>query len=143
MEIQGKIILKLPLQEGMSKAGNPWKKQEYVLETFGSYPRKVKFDFFGERADQNQLEVGDEVTISYDLESREFNGRWYTDVRAFACQRGVAPASAPAVAPVAPQPAATAPAPLQAQSQQPAPAAPAAPAAPVFNDSDEEGDLPF
>ena len=41
MEVQGKIIQKLPLQEGMSKAGNPWKKQVYILETFDSYPKKV------------------------------------------------------------------------------------------------------
>lgn len=85
MEIQGKIILDLPLQQGVSKAGNPWKKKEWVLETTGTqYPRQVKFDFFGDRADSNPLQVGQEYIISFDLESREFNGRWYTDVRAFA-----------------------------------------------------------
>lgn len=136
MDIQGKIILKLPLQEGTSKAGNPWKKQEYVLETMNNFPRKVKFDFFGDRVDQNQLEIGDEVTISFDLESREFNGRWYTDVRAYACQRGVAPQTAAPVAPAADQPAATAPQPLQAQQ-------PTQPAAPAFADNEEENDLPF
>ncbi len=81
MEVQGKIIQVLPLQQGTSKAGNAWKKQEYVLETHDQYPRKVKFDFFGERADQFPLNIGDEVTISFDIESREFNGRWYTDIR--------------------------------------------------------------
>lgn len=84
MEIEGKIIAKLPLQQGTSKAGNPWKKQEYVLETFGAYPRKVKFDFFGDRADSNQLEIGKTYKVQYDIESREFNGRWYTDIRAYA-----------------------------------------------------------
>ena len=83
MEIKGKIIAKLDLQTGTSKAGNEWKKQEYVLETLDSYPRKVKFDFFGDRVDQYPLEVGDVVTIGYDIESREFNGKWYTDIRAF------------------------------------------------------------
>lgn len=87
MEISGKIIQVLPLQEGVSKAGNNWKKQEYVLETHDTYPRKVKFDFFGERVDQNPLAIGDEVTISFDLESREFNGRWYTDVRAWKSEK--------------------------------------------------------
>ena len=82
MEITGKIIQKLEPQSGTSKAGNAWKKQEYVLETTDSaYPRKVKFDFFGERADQYVFEVGDVITLSYDIESREFNGRWYTDIR--------------------------------------------------------------
>lgn len=88
MEIQGRIIQVLPLQSGTSKAGNAWKKQEYVLETHDQYPRKVKFDFFGERADQYPLQIGEEVTISFDLESREFNGRWYTDVRAWKAEKG-------------------------------------------------------
>lgn len=83
MEIKGKIIQVLPLQSGTSKAGNPWKKQEYVLETQDQYPRKVKFDFFGDRVEQFPLAIGDDVTVSFDLESREFNGRWYTDVRAW------------------------------------------------------------
>lgn len=84
MEIEGKIIRDLPMVEGVSKAGNPWKKKEWVMETFGQYPRTVKFDFFGDRADSNRLEIGKTYSISYDLESREFNGRWYTDVRAYA-----------------------------------------------------------
>ena len=83
MEISGKIIQVLDLQQGTSKAGNAWKKQEYVLETHDTYPKKVKFDFFGERVDQYPLSLGDEVTVSFDLESREFNGRWYTDVSAW------------------------------------------------------------
>lgn len=86
MEIEGKIIFDLPMQSGTSRAGNEWKKKEWVLETFGQYPRKVKFDFFGDRADQNRLELGKCYRISYDIESREFNGRWYTDIRAFASQ---------------------------------------------------------
>lgn len=83
MEIKGKIIQKMPLQTGISQQGNEWKKQEYVLETLGEYPRKVKFDFFGEKVDNYPLEIGEVVTISYDIESREYNGRWYTDIRAY------------------------------------------------------------
>lgn len=74
MEVSGKIIAVLPPQGGMSKAGREWKKQEYVLETHDSFPRKVKFDFFGDRVDQFKLNIGDEVTVSFDIESREFNG---------------------------------------------------------------------
>ena len=64
MEVSGKIIAVLPLQSGTSKAGREWKKQEYVLETHDSFPRKVKFDFFGDRVDQFPLAIGDEVTVS-------------------------------------------------------------------------------
>lgn len=83
MELKGKIIQVLPQQSGVSKSGNAWKKQEYVLETLDSYPKKVKFDFFGDKVDQFPLEIGNTVTISYDIESREFNGRWYTEIHAY------------------------------------------------------------
>lgn len=81
---------------GTSKAGNNWKKKEYVLETHDTYPRKVFFNFWGDKADQYPLEVGEEVTISFDLESREYNGRWYTDVKAWKADKGMSGAAAPA-----------------------------------------------
>ena len=81
MEIKGKIILALPEVTGTSKAGNPWKKKEYVLETQESFPRKVHFDFFGEKADQYNLNVGEVITLSFDIESREYNGKWFTSIR--------------------------------------------------------------
>lgn len=109
MEVKGKIIQVLPLQQGTSKSGNPWKKQEYVLETFDNFPRKVKFDFFGDRADQYPLALGDEVTVSFDIESREFNGRWYTDIRGWKAEKGTA----------APAPAAPAADPFGGQTAQP------------------------
>lgn len=85
MELEGTIVFDLPLQEGVSKAGKPWKKKEWVLETQGMYPRKVKFHVFGDtRIAEMPFEVGKSYRISVDLESREFNGRWYTDVNAFA-----------------------------------------------------------
>lgn len=70
----------LPEQSGVSKAGNQWKKREYVLETLENYPKKVHFDLFGDRADQYPLSVGDEIVLSFDINSREFNGRWYTSI---------------------------------------------------------------
>jgi hypothetical protein len=80
MEIKGKIIEILPEQSGTSKNGQ-WKKQEYILETEGQYAKKVCFNLWGEKIDQNPVKPGDLVTVHFDLESREFNGRWYTDVR--------------------------------------------------------------
>lgn len=87
MEIKGKIIVALPEVSGTSKAGNAWKKREYVLETQETYPRKVFFNFFGERVDQYPLNVGDVITLSFDIDSREFNGRWYTDVRGWKAEK--------------------------------------------------------
>lgn len=91
MEISGKIIQVLPEQGGVGKtSGKEWKMQAYVLETQEQYPRKVHFEVFGEdRIKANPCQLDDVVTVSFDLESREFNGRWYTSVRAWKIQQGV------------------------------------------------------
>lgn len=97
MEIKGKIIVALPEVSGVAKAsGNPWKKREYVLETQDTYPKKVFFDFFGDRADQYPLSVGDEITLSFDIESREYQGRWYTGIRGWKAEKSTAEAGSSA-----------------------------------------------
>ena len=108
MEIAGKIIQKLPLQQGESKtSGKPWALQAYVLETQEQFPRKVCFEIFGEqRIKDYPCELDDLVTVSFDLESREFNGRWYTSVRAWKVQQGIVDANAAPAPAAAPQPAA-------------------------------------
>ncbi len=111
MEITGKIILALPEMSGTSKAGNAWKKREYVLETQDAYPKKVHFDFFGERADQYPLNVGDVVRLSFDIESREYNGRWFTSIRGWKSEPAQAAAGAPAATPAGYDIPAAAPAP--------------------------------
>ena len=103
MEISGKIIQVLPEQGGVSKtSGKEWKLQAYVLETQEQYPRKVYFEVFGEdRIKANPCQLDDIVTVSFDIESREFNGRWYTSIRAWKIQQGVVDATAPQVVPAA------------------------------------------
>ena len=98
MEVSGKIIQVLPEQGGVSKtSGKEWKLQAYVLETQEQYPKKVHFEVFGEdRIKANPCQLDDIVTVSFDIESREFNGRWYTSIRAWKIQQGVVEA-APAV----------------------------------------------
>ncbi len=98
MEVSGKIIQVLPEQGGVSKtSGKEWKLQAYVLETQEQFPKKVHFEVFGEdRIKANPCQLDDIVTVSFDIESREFNGRWYTSIRAWKIQQGVVEA-APAV----------------------------------------------
>ena len=106
MEISGKIIQVLPEQGGVSKtSGKEWKLQAYVLEIQEQYPRKVHFEVFGEdRIKANPCQLDDIVTVSFDIESREFNGRWYTSIRAWKIQQGVVEtAAAPVVVPTAAQ----------------------------------------
>ncbi len=127
MEVKGKIIQKFDLQSGTSKAGNPWKKQNYLLETLDSFPRKIYFDFFGDRADQFPLNVGDMITLSFDIECREYQGRYYTDIRGWKAEKIDENAAATAAAPVNDAPPAPAP----------------APAADVNFEQTQEDDLPF
>ncbi len=81
MEISGRIIQKLGLQEGNSAKGT-WKKQDFIIETIDKYPKKVCVSAGSEKVDDlNRYNVNDEVKLSINIESREYNGRWYTDVR--------------------------------------------------------------
>lgn len=84
MEITGKLIQKLPVKSGVSSSGNNWSKAEFVIETVEQYPKKVCANLWGDRARAlDQFQEGSLITVSFDLESREFNGNWYTDVKAW------------------------------------------------------------
>ena len=87
MELIGKIIELLPEESGESARG-PWRKQQYILETEGQYPKKVCFMAWGDKIDEFAIKVGETLTASINIESREFNGRWYTDVKAWKVERG-------------------------------------------------------
>jgi len=100
MEISGRIHQMLPVQTGQGKNGT-WKKQEFILETGDTYPKKVCIAVWGDKIDLGSYKPGDNVEVSFDVESREYNGRWYTDVKAWKItgkqQEGSAPvAPAPA-----------------------------------------------
>lgn len=87
MEVKGKVVQLLPLQTGQGKNG-PWKKQEFIIETQAQYPKKVCIHMWGDKIDQYQLKPGDVITAFVEVESREFNSRWYTDVRAWKISQG-------------------------------------------------------
>jgi hypothetical protein len=87
MDISGVVVALLPLQSGQGKSGNAWKKQEFILETPGQYPKKVCLSLWGEKVDENRVTIGEKITASINLESREYNGRWYTEARAWKITR--------------------------------------------------------
>jgi len=82
MQLTAKLIQLLPLQTGAGKNG-PWKKQDIIVETEGQYPKKVCISIWGDKISESLLQVGSMLSISFDVESREYNGRWYTDVKAW------------------------------------------------------------
>ena len=125
MEITGKIIFVLPERGGVSqRTGTEWKVQEYVLETQEQYPRKMCFDVFGaDKIAQFAIKAGEVLTVSFDIDAREYNGRWYNSIRAWKVERVADPAAAAA---------------------GPVPFPPAPDAAPVdFSKGDSTDDLPF
>lgn len=82
MQITAKLIQLLPLQTGTGKNGQ-WKKQDIIVETEGQYPKKICISIWGDKIDEKNLQTGNMLKIDFDVESREFNGRWYTDVKAW------------------------------------------------------------
>ena len=86
MELSGKIVQILEKQTGAGKNGT-WEKQEFILETQGQYPKKVCLNIWGAKIAQFNIQNGEFINIGVDLESREYNGRWYTDVRAWKVER--------------------------------------------------------
>jgi hypothetical protein len=82
MEITGKIIQILPEETGEGRNG-PWKKQNFILETQEQYPKKVCITVWGDKIDLNSFGENSVVTASINVESREYNSRWYTDVKAW------------------------------------------------------------
>ena len=129
MELIGKVVQLGTLTEGNSPRG-PWKKQDLIVETIEQFPKKVCVICWNERVNEaNSFFVGQTLKIQISIESREYNGKWYTDVRAFRFDLEQ-PAQQPAAQPMNQMP---------PQPQQP-------PLPPMNDDyfaSDNGDDLPF
>lgn len=80
MEIKGRVVAVLEMQKGTSARG-PWQKRYAVIETESKFPKKVCLMFWGDLADHEVLKPGSMLDASIEIESREYNGRWYTDVK--------------------------------------------------------------
>ena len=102
MELEGRIVRKLNVQTGTSTRG-AWAKQDFIFEyQEGNYPSQVCMNVWGEDKvkELEKYQVGDKVKISFNLSSREYNGRWYTDVRAWRIEPASVPAPVQAAPPV-------------------------------------------
>lgn len=122
MQLTAKLVQILPVQTGMGKNGE-WRKQNIILETDGMYPKKVCVTVWGDKINVSALQEGTMLDVQFDAESREYNGNWYTDLRAWKIDPAGMGTSAP---------------PAYNADQQ----APSAPAV-DFTSSSEEDDLPF
>lgn len=122
MEFTGKIIAVLPAREGIAKStGNPWKVQEFVIENDDQYPKKMCFEVFGaEKIDTFNIQLGEQMTVSFDIDARQWQDRWFNSLRVWKVERtNAATADGGFVPPVPPAD------------------------APAFTESDSNDDLPF
>ena len=83
MEIQGKIIAVLPTRSGTSARGTQWSSQTAVIETQEQYPKKLAFDVINDKIDQFNIQVGEFLTVQFDINAREYNGRWFNSINAW------------------------------------------------------------
>jgi len=154
LEIQGKLVKILAPVTGEGKNG-AWTKQEFIIETYDQYPKKVCCAAWGDKVETlRRFGLGDDLRVSINIESREYNERWFTEVRAWKLDAAAAPGAAPQQNFNAPQqqgyqqqgqPQYNNPAPQQ-YGNQPAPAAvpnfQTAESSDFFK-NDKEDDLPF
>ena len=131
MELQGKVIAVLEARSGVSKAtGNTWMTQDYVVETHEQYPRRMVFNVFGEdKIKQFNIQQGEEINVVFDINAREWQGKWFNDIRAWRVDR-VQPGQAQG----APDAGAASVPPFQPAAQAPAA---------DFGGGDSTSDLPF
>lgn len=143
LEIEGRLVRKMDVQSGRSARGD-WSKQEFIVEyQEGNFPSSVCFSVWGadKVRDLERFQPGEEVRVSFNASSREFNGRWYTDLRAWRISpAGQAAPGAPGQTPAYGQ--AQAPASPRGSQDIPAGFGPSAPA-PSLDDLPGGDDLPF
>jgi hypothetical protein len=94
LKLTGKVIQILDVQSGEGRNG-PWRKQDFILETAGQYPKQVCITQWGDNIDTFGIQEGETLTASIDIASREYNGRWYTDVKAWRVDRDQGGGNAP------------------------------------------------
>ena len=136
MDLTGRIIAVMPAQSGVSsRTGNSWMSQDYVIEVPGQYPRRCVFRVFGEdRIKQLNIQLNEDLTVQFDIDAHEYQGRWFNDIRAFNVIRGQVATAAPM--------AGGAPFPPAQPAAQAAPAAPFPPAQEPAGEGSAD-DLPF
>jgi len=101
IRLQGKVVQIQPEQGGQGKNG-PWRKRDFILEIPGKYPKKVCITQWGDNIDQQSVQEGMDITASVDIQSREYNGNWFTDVKAWKIEQGTGQQNAAELPPAPP-----------------------------------------
>lgn len=92
LQVQGTVEQILEEQSGESKNG-PWRKRDFILKTEGNYPKQICITQWGDNIDKSSISEGEKITAFIDIQSREYKGNWYTDVKAWKIEKGTGGAS--------------------------------------------------
>ena len=88
MEIKGRVFQILPERSGVNKAGNPWKALQFVLQVDDVFHKYIVFEIFGDdKIELMHVQVGEDLKVYFDIEAREYQGKWYNQVRAWRVER--------------------------------------------------------
>jgi hypothetical protein len=88
LEISGRLNQYLPEVSGTGKSGTTWTKRDFIIETVDNFPKKICIAAWGDKtAELNGISIGEMIKVSFDVQSREYNGKWYTDLRAWKIER--------------------------------------------------------
>jgi hypothetical protein len=88
LSVRGKVVSILNVESGIARTGNPWKKQEFIVETADQFPKKICFTLFNDKINQlTGIQEGEELEVSFDIESREYNGKWFHNINAWKIDR--------------------------------------------------------
>ncbi len=96
LQVKGRLIQKLPTESGEGRNGR-WEKKQFVIETDDQYPKKICIVLWGDKVSMlERVTEGDMLAVSINIESREFNSKWYTDLRAWRIEKEADEGSSPA-----------------------------------------------
>ena len=98
IQLQGNVVQILDEQGGEGKNGR-WRRRNFILEIPGKYPKKVCITQWGDNIDQQAVQIGMDIIASVDIQSREYNGNWYTDIKAWRVEQGTGQQNAPEIPP--------------------------------------------
>lgn len=86
LQIKGTVEQILEEKSGESKNG-PWRKRDFILKTEGEYSKQICITQWGDNIDKADVQKGDDIVAHIDIQSREYNGNWYTDVKAWKIEK--------------------------------------------------------
>ncbi len=93
--IEGRVVDIFPAQSGTTQANKPWRKQSFLIETEGQFPKKAVFECWNDLCDKIPTVIGTKVEVGFNIDTREYNSKYYTTLSAWRVFTKDKPSGAP------------------------------------------------